>query len=188
MLNIFLGLIFLLRTSGFSYNKNNNNTNTYQTKIVNTPIFYYLPKISLFHHIILTTKNKDIDRMKDVYIFDYSQQAKLNPFTILKLVIGCSVPSEIRIIHFPEINDTTLIDDWYKKTSLPNDFRKTLIKLNNENKLMTCPFLSFFKSSNYKNDDNIDKIIKTSSKPFNLYTNNCQTFSKYFVSNINNKT
>lgn len=58
--NIFIGLLFLLQTSGFSYNKNNTNTNTYQTKIVNTPIFYSLPKISSFHHIILATKNKDI--------------------------------------------------------------------------------------------------------------------------------
>ena len=45
--NIFIGLLFLLQTSGFSYNKNNTNTNTYQTKIVNTPIFYSLPKISV---------------------------------------------------------------------------------------------------------------------------------------------
>ena len=184
MFKIILRLLFLLQTTSFSYNKNN--TNIYQTKIINTPIFYSLPKIK-FHHIILATKNKELDKMKDVYIFDYSQQAKLNPFTILKLVIGCNVPSEIRVIHFPELNNKTLINDWYNKTSLPHDLNKILIKLNNENKQTTCPFMSLFKSSDYKINDNIDKILKKFNKPFNLYTNNCQSFSKYFVSNINNK-
>ena len=185
MFKIILSLLFFLQnTTSFSCNKNN--TNVYQTKIINTPIFYSLPKMK-FHHIILTTKNKELDKMKDVYIFDYSQRAKLNPFTVLKLVIGCSVPSEIRVIHFPEVNETTLINDWYKKASLPNDLNKVLIKLHNENKPPTCPFMSLFKSSDYKNNDNIDKIIKKFNKPFNLYTNNCQSFSKYFVSNINKK-
>ena len=154
MLKFILSLIFILQTVSY---------NTYQTKIVNTPIFY-----SIKHHIVLATKNKENDKMKkDVYIFDYSPNSKLNPFSLLKLVIGCSVPSEIRIIHFPELNDdTTLIDNWYKKTKLPHDFRKVLRNIN---------------------DDNMDKIIKYCyNKPFNLYTNNCQHFSKYFVSNINN--
>jgi len=192
MLKIVLVLLFLLQTVSFQYPNyftnlrfgdglvSFNNSNTFQTKIVNTPIFYNIPKMKL-HHIVLVTKNKDINKMKDIYIFDFSQRAKLNPFTILKIIVGCSVPSEIRIIHFPEINEITLIDDWYKKTNLPNDFRKVLIKLNNENNMS---IRSLFKS--YRSNDNIDKIItEYNNKPFNLYTNNCQCFSRYFISNIN---
>lgn len=214
MLKIVLGLLFLLQTNSFQFcnyinairplSFNNSNiqecetkTPVFQTKIVNTPIFYNIPKMKL-HHIVLVTKNKDINKMKDVYIFDFSQRAKLNPFTILKLIVGCSVPSEIRVIHFPEINELTLNDDWYKKTKLPNDFRNVLKKLNNENNLS---IRSLFKSyrrclstedrsyitchRNLYSDDNINKIITEYNKPFNLYTNNCQCFSRYFISNIN---
>lgn len=200
MLKIVLGLLFLLQTVSFhpltfgcpfSFN----NTNTFQTKIVNTPIFFNIPKIKL-HHMVLVTKNKDINKMKDVYIFDFSQRAKLNPFTILKLIVGCSVPSEIRIIHFPEINEKTLIDDWYKKTKLPNDFRNVLKKFNNENNLSIRSLFKSYRSCLSTEEApyitwnrhlyNIDKIItEYSNKPFNLYTNNCQYFSKYFISNIN---
>ena len=216
MLKIVLGLLFLLQTYSFqfcnyrnaihpfSFNNSNiqvgceSNIPIFQTKIVNTPIFFNIPKIKL-HHMVLVTKNKDINKMKDVYIFDFSQRAKLNPFTILKLIVGCSVPSEIRIIHFPEINEKTLIDDWYKKTKLPNDFRNVLKKFNNENNLSIRSLFKSYRSCLsteeapyitwnrhlYRND-NIDKIItEYSNKPFNLYTNNCQYFSKYFISNIN---
>ena len=152
-------------------------TNIYQTKIVNVPIIPSFLKIQFNHHIVLVTKNKDIDKMKDVYIFDYSQQSKLTPFTIFKTIICCNVPSEIRILHFPEINEITLIDELYKKRKLPNDFRKVFNKFNNENN-HNCP-----------SDDNVDKIINNFyNKPYNLYTNNCQHFSKYFISNINKQT
>ena len=198
MLKIVLGFIFLLQTVSFQYPTyftnirfrdglvSFNNSNTFQTKIVNTPIFYNIPKMKL-HHIVLVTKNKDINKLKDVYIFDYSQRAKLNPFTILKLIVGYSVPSEIRIIHFPEINEITLIDDWYKQTRLPNDFRKVLIKLNNENNVYRrCSYWGIVSRGHLYSNNNIYKIItEYNNKPFNLYTNNCQCFSRYFISNIN---
>lgn len=212
MFKIILSLLFLLQTVSFqppifgrSFSFNNSSiqeyelkTHVFQTKIVNTPIFYNFPKMKL-HHIVLVTKNKDINKMKDVYIFDFSQRAKLNPFTILKLIVGCSVPSEIRVIHFPEINELTLNDDWYKKTKLPNDFRNVLKKLNNENNLSIRSLLKSYRRClsteeasyitwhrNLYSNDNINKIItEYSDKPFNLYTNNCQYFSRYFTSNIN---
>lgn len=201
MLKIVLSLLFLLQTVSFkpfSFNPFPFNNTTYQTKIVNTPIFYNIPKLKL-HHIVLVAKNKDVNKMKDIYIFDFSQRAKLNPFTILKLIVGCSVPSEIRVIHFPEINELTLNDDWYKKTKLPNDFRNVLKKFNNENNLSIrslfksyrrnlsteeAPYITWYR--NLYSDDNIYKIItEYNNKPFNLYTNNCQCFSRYFISNIN---
>lgn len=194
MLKIFLGLLFLLQTvsytSGGIYDFPDegifyNHTNTYQTKIVNTPIFRSIPNTN-FHHIVLVSKNKELND-KGLYIFDFSQRAKMNPFNILKLILGCSVPSIIRIIHFPNVNETTIIDDWYNRTKIPHDFRKTLKQLNNERVESSCPFslFSLFESSDYKNDDNLDKIITEYNKPFNLYTNNCRHFSKFFVSNIN---
>ena len=167
IMKIILSLMFLWQIVSYK--------NIYQTKIVNIPIS---PFLKIQHHIILVTKNKDIDKMKDVYIFDYSPQAKLNPFIILILVIGCNVPSEIRISHFTEISETTLIDELYKKRKLPNDFRKVFNKFNNENNHKLTTGI----------DDNVDKIINKFYKPYNLYTNNCQSFSKYFVSNINKQT
>lgn len=179
MFKIILGLLFLLQTVSY------NHTNIYQTKIIKTHIFRAIPNIKQ-HHIVLVTKNKKMDYKDGIYIFDYSQRAKMNPFNILKLIVGCSVPSELRIIHFKELNATTLIDDWYNRTTIPHDFRKTLKKLNNERvHKSSCPFLSLFESSYYKNDDNMDKIITEYNKPFNLYNNNCQHFSRYFIANIN---
>ena len=96
------------------------------------------------------------------------------------------MPSELRIIHFKELNESTLIDIWYNRTTTPHDFRKTLKKLNNERiHKSSCNFLSLFEPSGYMNDDNLDKIITEYNKPFNLYNNNCQHFSRYFITNIN---
>ena len=163
-MKIILSLMFLWQIVSY---------NIYQTKIVNIPV----TPLKIQHHIVLVTKNKDIDKMKDVYIFDYSPQAKLNPFTILILVIGCNVPSEISILHFHEINEITLIDELNKKRKLPNNFCNIFNKFNNENNQ---------RDSNTM--DNMNKFINTFyNKPYNLYTNNCQHFSKYFVSNINKK-
>lgn len=145
-------------------------------KILKTPILNFAPQIKLHHIVIIPESNKNI------YTIDFSPINQTHSLTLLKLLFAYNVPAEIRIRHIDLSkynltynylynnvnNDNKLIDIWHNNT-LENYIDSQIISDNT------------FKKIKNKKIKNIITNIKSWNTLMNLYTHNCQHFSKWAI-------
>lgn len=132
--------------------------------VINTAILSFMSELKL-HHVVVLSNDKDI------HTIDFSP-INQNIDNLLKLLLGINIPAQVRFRTISNID--TNID-----TNLDNNIINEWIKMNN---------VDIYKSQKLSNEcyNNINDIeIKTFLDDFylydcnmNLYTNNCQHFSK----------
>ena len=143
----------------------------YQFRLINSPIFDFLPNVKL-HHIIMVKKgktgtniiNEPTDKFRDIYMIDYvPRDSIVDARVCLKLLMGKNITGEYRALYFKELSKKNLIDEWHKRTLIDTSYKSTLRRLGSKE---------------------ICQIINGWSSPFNLYTHNCRHFSNYFIKNV----
>ena len=158
-------LSFIIRAGSFSY----------KTKIINTAILSFLPNLKQ-HHIILLKKdnkrekiifNKE-SKITDVYIFDYTPKYQPDFLGYIKMFLGYKLPGTIRVVHLKKSNEKDIIDDWC-------NFINSNQNIDNAKTSESIKTLG---------DKKIVKILNDWDKSFNLYSNNCQHFSKNFTKSL----
>ena len=152
--------------------------NNISFRILKTSILHFFPTIKL-HHIIVLSENPT----NHVYTLDFTPINQTNMTTLMKLLFGQNVDSEIRL-RYIKTDNTGDICSVNNNNELDNKLDTAFVekwdsinKLNEKNtKLLT--------KNTYNNIDNkeLQDIIKTSflwNEYMNLYNHNCQHFSKY---------
>jgi len=176
--------------------------------ILQTPIFNN-NKLHIWHHSVGLYKKKDNNTYKHMYIVDFSPNIPIdNPHNIVKLLLGNHVNGKIRVFYFDTINHNYIIENFNQivNTStniiiitenlcdcnsefhydIPRhcntDFAKQNLVLNGEND-------PFSKAELHVLLQELHTIIEPTNNwdlDFQLYNHNCQHFSKYFISRVNN--
>jgi hypothetical protein len=174
---LFYGFIFINSFNIFPSKNSIYNFN--KIKVIPTSILNFAPQLKL-HHIVVIPEY-DTKKYNNIYIVDFSPINQTHLSTLFKLLFGYNVPAEIRIRHIDLYkfnltfdnyinNNNKLIDIWYSTTS--SDYIQSQ-KITDQ---------TFKKIKNKK----IKKIIidiKSWNTSMNLYTHNCQHFSKYILMN-----
>ena len=132
--------------------------------VINTAISSFMPELKL-HHVVVLSNDKDI------HTIDFSP-INQNIDNLCKLLLGINIPAQVRFRTISNIDKGIYIN-------LDNNIINEWIKMNN---------IDIYKSQELSNEcyNNINDIeIKTFLDDFylydcnmNLYTNNCQHFSK----------
>jgi hypothetical protein len=143
---------------------------SYNITLLKTSILNFIPILKL-HHIILLYDKK----YNNIYTIDFSPINQSSTKTLLKLLFNKNVNAEIRV---------RLI-----KNIMLNDSNKIIEQWNNINKVdyITSQKITYKTYNNIYNSeikDFIKFIINHYNKNgnfMNLYTNNCQTFSKFIL-------
>jgi len=138
--------------------------NAFKMHVINTAILSFMPELKL-HHVVVLSNDKDI------HTIDLSP-INQNIDNLCKLLLGINIPAQVRFRTISNIDKSIDIN-------LDNNIINEWIKMNN---------IDIYKSQELSNEcyNNINDIeIKTFLDDFNLYdcnmnlyTNNCQHFSK----------
>ena len=147
------------------------------TKVIKCQILSFLPEQFNAHDIFVFSLDKKRSPLYSptVYTLDYTPINQPHISTLLKLFIGARVPAEIRLREIPgiTINETkTIFDEWSRMTDSS--------KISYEQSLQMSEFVA-----SGVTDIEIKEIINKAYKwdlKMNLYTHNCQHFSKYLQS------
>ena len=129
---------------------------------IHTAIVNFAPMLKL-HHLVIVKHNDPLDNTNKIYTIDFTPIDQSNITTICKLLMGQNVPGEIRIRKLSNMdltNEDKIIEEWIDQNN------NTM----NSNQIcnITDPKLCHFVSK-----------IKIWDNKMNLYTHNCQHFSKY---------
>jgi len=139
----------LLFFSFFVYSVLFTRTMSIQTRILYSSALHFLPALKL-HHIVLVSNNDG----NKVIAIDFTPINQTSFSTLSKLLLGFNVPAEIRMIHLDGSHfldtDETLIEKWIKKNEI----------------LSNAHAIASIKMDGWNSD-------------MNLYTHNCQHFSKW---------
>ena len=150
---------------------------SYRIKVFNSAIISFIPQLKL-HKIVTVKKEKgrkhqkfhykasnfDNISLNDFYVFDYSPKEQPSFIDYIKMFLGCELPGIIRVIHIEKTTEKNLIADWNNVVKTNPDYKKFLHKFG---------------------DKRVDNIIEKWKGPFNVYSQNCRHFSKYFTKEIN---
>lgn len=133
-----------------------------QYKIINTPALWKNDWF-LFHHIVILS-----NRNKDLYAIDFTPVEQTTVKTKIELLFNMYVPGEVRIRHIKGIDftdDTSIIESWKKDKNM--DYKRIYREIR---------------------DKKIRDIMKKALEwpdYMNLYTHNCQHFSGFVISELN---
>jgi hypothetical protein len=133
-----------------------------QYKIINTPALWKNDRF-LFHHIVIVSK-KD----KDLYAIDFTPVEQTTIKTKLELLLNRNVPGEVRIRHITGIDftdDESIIESWKQNKNM--DSRRVYTAIRD------------------KELKNVMKMVLEWPDYMNLYTHNCQHFSGFVISGLN---
>ena len=126
-----------------------------ETRVMNTSVHWACPFLKL-HHLVLFS-NPSVER--SVYIVDFSPVNQTDTSTLKNLVMGKNVPGELRIRY---LKNATIHDD-----------EKILDIIDSREKYVATK------------DKRIQKIIEKiqtwNETDMNMYTRNCQHFSKFAI-------
>jgi hypothetical protein len=126
-------------------------------RIVNAPFIEYLPSAKLHHIVVVSEDEQNVP----YYSVDFSPVGNTFPRTPLRLLLGQSVPAEIRICVF----DKELTNDEIVNTVFSN----TCVKEN---------MLQKMKQNSPEIYEYIQRVHDWECR-MNLYTHNCQHFSVF---------
>jgi len=139
-----------------------------QMRIMKTSILSCAPCLKL-HHLVLLSKNGN------TYSIDFTPIEAAKPNTLAKLLSGQDVAAEIRLRHFARTN----INDDSKIMTIWN----APITAENSQKISAATYKKI-------TDGEIKKLVaellswKCENVTMNLYTSNCQHFSKFALTKI----
>jgi hypothetical protein len=140
----------------------------YKVNVLKSAILNFAPNLRL-HHIVSIT-----DKRLRTYSIDFSPINQSHPTTLLKLAFGHNVPAETRIrqIVYSE-NESQLLENWI----IENDKIKSIADSERKSMQVLCSI---------KDRELKEKLLYLRSwkNTMNLYTGNCQHFSKYAVKNL----
>lgn len=143
---------------------------SYNITLLKTSILNFIPILKL-HHIILLYDKK----YNNIYTIDFSPINQSSTKTLLKLLFNKNVNAEIRVrlIKNITLNDSNkIIEQWnnINKVDYINSQKITDKTYNNIYNSEIKDFIKFI-INHYNKNGNF----------MNLYTNNCQTFSKFIL-------
>ena len=171
-------IIFLLLSLLLLYKKIN--CKKFNLDIINTHIIEQIPIIKL-HHIVILSQSDEF------YTLDFTPIGNLSIKRSFNLLSGKNVPGEIRLRKITNLNNNAMNKQkkckkykFFLENYIINEF-KTL----NPEDYIESNRLSNITFNNIKNND-IKEFIKSYmviNKSMNLYTNNCQHFSKIVYNN-----
>ena len=127
-----------------------------KTRVLSTSILHFAPNIKM-HHIVLLSNNP----CNGIYILDFSPINQTSSKTLMNLLLAKNVPGEIRLRNIKDFdffdNDDKIINFWsHMKTS------DNLASINDK-----------------EVQERIAYIMESWKPGMNLYTHNCQHFSKF---------
>jgi hypothetical protein len=140
----------------------------YKVAVLKSAIVNFAPDLRLHHIVTITDKNLK------TYAIDFSPINQSLPKTLLKLALGHNVPAETRVRQIPySENECELLENWI----VQND----KINSHSDSERKSIQVLSSINDQELK-----QKLLYLTSwkKSMNLYTGNCQHFSKYAVKNL----
>jgi len=140
----------------------------YKVAVLKSAIVSFAPDLKLHHIVTITDKNLK------TYAIDFSPINQSLPKTLLKLALGHNVPAETRVRQIPySENECELLENWI----VQND----KINSHSDSERKSVQVLSAIKDQELK-----QKLLHLRSwkSTMNLYTGNCQHFSKYAVKNL----
>ena len=147
----------LLFFSFFVYSLLFTRVTSIQKRVLYSAALHFLPALKV-HHIVLFSNDKG----NKVYAIDFTPINQTSFSTLSKLLLGKNVPAEIRMIHLDGSHfldtDERLIEKWIKKN---DDLRNA--------------------NANANANVNVNIKIDGWKSEMNLYTHNCQHFSKWAI-------
>lgn len=126
-----------------------------ETRVVNTSVHRAFPFLKLHHLVLLSNPNVE----RSVYIIDFSPVNQTNTSTLKNLIMGKTVPGELRIRY---LKNATIQDD-----------DKILDMIDSRDK--------FVATKDKRIQEILEKIQTWNETEMNMYTRNCQHFSKFAI-------
>lgn len=132
-------------------------------RIINTPVLWNIECIN-FHHIVIVS-----NRNNDLYAVDFTPIEQTPIKSKIKMLFNADVPGKVRIRHITGIDftdDTSIIESWKNDKNM--DYNKVYREIR---------------------DKEIRGIMKRALEwpdHMNMYTHNCQHFSRFIMSELNN--
>lgn len=133
-----------------------------QYRIINTPVIWNIECLNFHHIVILSNRNKDL------YTVDFTPIEQTSIKSKIELLFNKYVPGEVRIRHIKGVDftdDTSIIESWKKDTIMDSNRVYRAIR-----------------------DKEIRGIMKRAlewPEHMNMYTHNCQHFSGFVISELN---
>jgi hypothetical protein len=159
------------------FSRNNIETpESLKIRIVHTSVLHFIPQLKM-HHIILIPNTQESlyqtnqNVYKNVYVIDFSPINQSHPAILLKLLFAINVPGEIRIRRIRLNKSICYTDD-----QIVNIWYDVAAQNYTESKKISNTVFSNIRNLQIKKF--ITKIKEWNSV-MNLYTHNCQHFSKY---------
>jgi hypothetical protein len=122
---------------------------------VNTSVHRAFPFLKLHHLVLLSNPNVE----RSVYIIDFSPVNQTNTSTLKNLIMGKTVPGELRIR--------------YLKNATIQDEDKILDMIDSREKSVA--------TKDKRIQEILEKIQTWNETEMNMYTRNCQHFSKFAI-------
>ena len=126
-----------------------------ETRVVNTSVHRAFPFLKLHHLVLLSNPNVE----RSVYIIDFSPVNQTNTSTLKNLIMGKTVPGELRIR--------------YLKNATIQDEDKILDMIDSREKSVA--------TKDKRIQEILEKIQTWNETEMNMYTRNCQHFSKFAI-------
>ena len=145
-----------------------------QSKLLRGSVISFLPNQCKEHHIVVVGRDKPRSFLYSprVYTLDYSPINQSSLRTLSRLALGINVPGEIRIREIPNTTideENKIFEEWVTLTN------STVFSYEKSQQM------SNFAISDIKNKELkefFNKILEWKT-PMNLYTHNCQHFSRF---------
>ena len=156
--------------------------NTFDIRIVKSPVIKYFPNIRMHHFVLIDDFNSD-----SLYAVDFTPSKELDNMSIFKLIIGETIPAEIRLrkLHYKSLfyknkDNEKIISLWHNINVLNKNHSKELTQLVKSS--IKNEEISDYLNSVWKWEDMYTEL--------HMYLHNCQTFGKYccdiFNEHVNN--
>jgi hypothetical protein len=133
-------------------------------KIMKTSVVGCLPALKM-HHVVI------VEEEKKKYAIDFGHKGR-HWTTKLKLLLGQSVPGEVRVRCLQEDEDEDEDEEWMQLTQGQDEDTSQQMTLEVVAGIRDARLRTVLQDAMKKNDE------------MNLYTNNCQHFSWNFIANL----
>jgi len=141
----------------------------FRMRILQTPIFHFLPDLKLHHIVVLENKNENENIEKGVYTVDFTPIHQSHLKTQLKLLLSYNVPAEVRLRRIDNVNfnETDEIVSEWNSMNERNEYQSEKLSHKTYDRIHNSEIKSFI------------SLAKKWDKSMNVYTHNCQHFSSY---------
>lgn len=136
-------------------------------RILKSGVFSFAPFLKIHHILVLEPEKKK----EGIYLIDFSPLNQDKSETLLNLALGKWVPAEIRVRNIEQTTlDDEILEKWYKINRELTSEESLQLTECTLNKIQDEEIKQFYKD-----------IESSWKKEMNLYTNNCQHFTRTMV-------